>query len=423
MASKNTNLHSAKKAKNDEFYTQLSDIEKEMAHYKDFFKGKVVYCNCDDARESNFFKFFANNFESLGLKKLITTGYKADGKGVKLVYEGDKNGNFMVDDAEVAMTELEGSGDFRSEECVELLKECDVVVTNPPFSLFREYVAQLMEYGKKFLIIGNTQAITYKEIFPYIKNNELWLGCSSFNSGMFFRVPNNYEYADTYKFDRERNGEKVMRVSSICWFTNIPHNKRNEELDLYKKYNETDYPKYDNYDAIEVSKVSEIPMDYEGVMGVPITFLDKYCPTQFEIVDINPHFYTLVEQGLPKPKQLSLASYGKKDPYARILIRRKKAEPIVEVETTDNVSVNEVEQNDVQPTNNVKVAEDNTTSNEVHTPTRRLHSDEDAYIDSITIENGTEIANKHNIRRGIKNKTINLNNSTNDIADDEKLPP
>ena len=324
MASKNTNLHNAKKARNDEFYTQLSDIEKEMAHYKDFFKGKVVYCNCDDARESNFFKFFSNNFESLGLKKLITTGYKADGKGVKLVYEGDKNGNFMVDDAEISVTELEGSGDFRSEECIELLKECDVVVTNPPFSLFREYVAQLMEYGKKFLIIGNTQAITYKEIFPYIKNNELWLGCSSFNSGMFFRVPNDYEYADTYKFDRERNGVKVMRVSSICWYTNIGHSRRNTELDLYKKYSADEFPKYDNYDAIEVSKVTDIPMDYDGVMGVPITFLDKYCPTQFEIIWTTDRGGDgmLDELKLPHTRYDAPVINGK-GLYKRILIRKK----------------------------------------------------------------------------------------------------
>ena len=193
-----------------------------MRHYKEFFKGKVVYCNCDDARESNFFKYFSLNFEHLGLKKLISTGFKADGKGVVLVYEGDKNGNRKVDNEEIVVSELQGNGDFRSAECIEFLKECDVVVTNPPFSLFREYVAQLMEYGKKFLIIGNMNAITYKEIFPYIKNNELWLGMNWIKD---FVQPNG-----------------------------------------------------------EVSKVSEIPMDYEGVMGVPITFLDKYCPSQFEIV-------------------------------------------------------------------------------------------------------------------------------------------
>ena len=305
MANKNTNLHNAKKAKNDEFYTQLSDIEKEMAHYKDFFKGKVVYCNCDDARESNFFKFFSNNFESLGLKKLITTGYKADGKGVKLVYEGDKNGNFMADDEEIVVTELEGSGDFRSEECIELLKECDVVVSNPPFSLFREYVAQLMAYGKKFLIIGSMNAITYKEIFPYIKNNELWLGMNWVKD---FVQP---------------NGE-VKKFGNICWYTNVGHSRRNTELDLYKKYSADEYPKYDNYDAIEVSKVSEIPMDYNGVMGVPITFLDKYCPTQFEIVGMaedngKGQSYDAKWDGLNP----HCVIHGK-NMYKRIFIRKKK---------------------------------------------------------------------------------------------------
>ena len=299
----NANLTNAKKAKNDEFYTQLTDIEKEMRHYKEFFKGKVVYCNCDDARESNFFKYFSLNFEHLGLKKLISTGFKADGKGVVLVYEGDKNGNRIVDDNEIIVSELNGDGDFRSAECVEFLKECDVVVTNPPFSLFREYVAQLMEYGKKFLIIGSMNAITYKEIFPYIKNNELWLGMNWIKD---FVQP---------------NGE-IKKFGNICWYTNIDHKKHNEELDLYRKYDATAYPKYDNYDAIEVSKTCDIPMDYDGVMGVPITFFDKYCPSQFEIVDINPHFYSIVEQGLPKPKQLKIS--GRKDPYARILIRKRE---------------------------------------------------------------------------------------------------
>ena len=288
----NANLTNAKKAKNDEFYTQLSDIEKEMRHYKSFFKDKIVYCNCDDARESNFFKYFSLNFEHLGLKKLITTGYKADGRGVVLIYEGDKNGNRTVEDSEIVTKELEGNGDFRSEECIEFLKEADVVITNPPFSLFREYVAQLMEYGKKFLIIGNMNAITYKEIFPYIKNNELWLGCRTLGSDFFFNVPEDYK--DELMATKTQgggwkiiDGEVMGRVASACWFTNIPHKKRNEELDLYRKYNENDYPKYDNYDAIEVSKVADIPMDYEGVMGVPITFLDKYCPSQFEILGIT----------------------------------------------------------------------------------------------------------------------------------------
>ena len=306
MASKNTNLHSAKKAKNDEFYTQLSDIEKEMTHYKDFFKGKVVYCNCDDARESNFFQYFALNFEYLGLKKLITTGYKESGKGVALIYEGDKNGNFMVDDVEVVMTELEGNGDFRSEECIELLKECDVVVTNPPFSLFREYVAQLMKYGKKFLIIGNKNAITYKEIFPYIKDNELWLGITNPDE---YRLP---------------NGEITQSVKGLCrWFTNIPHNRRNTELDLYKNYSVDEYPKYDNYDAIEVSKVTDIPMDYEGVMGIPITFLDKYCPTQFEIIgQLNVGCF-MDNNGWQGSNGKNMLSVNGKTAYKRVLIRKK----------------------------------------------------------------------------------------------------
>lgn len=284
---KNNNLHTAKATKNDEFYTQLEDIENELKYYKDYFKGKVVYCNCDgflNKEKSNFFMYFSLNYEFLGLKGLICTKYNPNGKGKKYEYYGDLNGNNYPDEEEVFKSELEGDGDFRSEECIELLKKCDIVCTNPPFSLFRQYVAQLFEYNKDFLIIGNVNAISYKEVFPLIKENKMWLGVSSFNKGMYFGVPDDYTYADTYKFDRERNGKKVMRVSSICWFTNLDHKKRHEELVLYKKYNEEEYPKYDNYDAIEVSKVTDIPMDYYGVMGVPITFLDKYCPEQFEIV-------------------------------------------------------------------------------------------------------------------------------------------
>ena len=284
---KNNNLHTAKATKNDEFYTQLEDIENELKYYKDYFKGKVVYCNCDgflNKEKSNFFMYFSLNYEFLGLKGLICTKYNPNGKGKKYEYYGDLNGNNYPDEEEVFTSELEGDGDFRSEECIGLLKKCDIVCTNPPFSLFRQYVAQLFEYKKDFLIIGNVNAISYKEVFPLIKENKMWLGVSSFNKGMYFGVPDDYTYADTYKFDRERNGKKVMRVSSICWFTNLDHKKRHEELVLYKKYNEEEYPKYDNYDAIEVSKVTDIPMDYEGIMGVPITFLDKYCPEQFEIV-------------------------------------------------------------------------------------------------------------------------------------------
>ena len=265
----NTNLSNAKRAKNDEFYTQLSDIENELKHYKNHFAGKVVYCNCDDARESNFFRFFQKKFNDYGLKKLITTSYNENGHGSVLVYEGDTNGNGKLDDNEVKVSELKGNGDFRSEECIELLKESDIVVTNPPFSLFREYIATLVQYDKKFLVIGNKNAITYKEIFPLIKENKLWLGYYCPNE---FRLP---------------NGDTTKKVNGLCrWFTNLDIKKRHEEIILYKKYNEEEFPKYDNYDAIEVSKVCEIPKDYDGIMGVPITFLDKYNPSQFEIVGI-----------------------------------------------------------------------------------------------------------------------------------------
>ena len=315
---KNSNLRAAKAAKNDEFYTQITDIEKELSNYKDFFKGKVVYCNCDDERESNFFKYFSKNFEFLGLKKLITTGYKAEGKGVVLVYEGDKNGNHKVEDDEIVVRQLEDSGDFRSEECVEFLKEADVVVTNPPFSLFREYIKQLMDYGKKFLVIGSMNAITYKEIFPYIKDNELWLGNQNVKE---FRSP---------------NGE-IKKFGNILWYTNIQHKKRNTPIDLYKRYS-NEYPKYDNYDAIEVSKVSDIPMDYDGVMGVPITFLDKYCPEQFEIIGgFNGYKESDEANGLlcgtpteyidknGKIKTWTGPTINKKTCYYRLLIRKRTA--------------------------------------------------------------------------------------------------
>ncbi len=333
---KNNNLHAAKNAKNDEFYTQLSDIEKELNNYKDFFNGKVVYCNCDDPRESNFFKFFSMNFERFGLKKLITTGYKKDGHGVAYVYEGDKNGNRKVDDNEIQVIQLQGNGGYETEECIAFLKEADVVVTNPPFSLFRDYVKQLMDYNKKFLILGNNNAITYKEIFPYIKNNELWLGFSA-NKTMKFQLSDSYEKWD----EMDKNGKKYGKVPAITWFTNIPHNKRNQPLDLYRKYNPTDYPKYDNYDAINVDKVTDIPEDYDGVMGVPITFLDKYCPNQFEIVGLgiaNLGLEIGVRPYKPNHKQYrkEVQKRGQVDgdlymvdendhpivPYARILIRK-----------------------------------------------------------------------------------------------------
>ena len=309
----NTNLNIAKSAKNDEFYTRIEDIEKELKYYKDFFKGKVVYCNCDRAdgeNRSNFFVYFVENFKEFGLKRLICTSYNKGGKGRLCIYNGNTNLNNIID--------MDGDGDFRSEECIKWLEKCDVVVTNPPFSLFREYVAQLVKYGKKFLVVGNMNSITFKEIFPLIKENKLWVGISTFNNGMYFAIPNDYEYKDTYKFKREIDGKKVMRVASICWFTNIEHSKLNLPLDLYKKYNPKDYPKYDNYNAINVDKVTDIPMDYDGVMGVPITFLDKYCPTQFEIVGIHGNCYDYT-----KP-QKSLTINGKKV-YKRIMIRKIKS--------------------------------------------------------------------------------------------------
>lgn len=289
----NTSLHAASRAKNDEFYTQLDDIEKELRHYKHHFKDKTVYCNCDDPRVSNFFHYFSYQFETLGLKKLIATCYKSQAadlfsennseQAVYLVYEGDKNGNRTPDINEIAVNLLKGDGDFRSDECIELLKQADIVVTNPPFSLFREYVAQLIEYDKKFLIIGNKNAITYKEIFPLIKENKLWLG-NGFNAGnAFFKTPNARDFAKGV-YD-EKTG--LVKFRNVNWFTNLDHAKRHEELILYKNYTPEEYPHYDNYNAIEVSKVAEIPCDFDGVMGVPITFLDKYNPQQFEILGIT----------------------------------------------------------------------------------------------------------------------------------------
>lgn len=289
--SNNQNLHKAKDAKKDEFYTQLSDIERELRHYRHHFKDKVVYCNCDDPRVSNFFHYFSYNFERLGLKKLITTCYKNQERdlfsthnseqAIYLEYEGDKNDNNVPDPKEIGIKQLKGDGDFRSEESIELLKQADIVVTNPPFSLFREYVAQLVEYDKQFLIIGSQNAITYKEIFPLIAQNKLWLGYN--NGDMAFRVPDSYEPRAT-RYWEDENGQKWRSMGNIAWFTNLDHSKRHEDIVLYKKYTPEEYPKYDNYDAINVNKVAEIPMDYKGVMGVPITFLDKFSPEQFEII-------------------------------------------------------------------------------------------------------------------------------------------
>ena len=317
---KNNNLHNAKKAKNDEFYTRLEDIEKEMCHYREHFRGKVIYCNCDDPKESNFFKFFSLQFEFLGLKKLISTGYKENGHGVACIYEGDKNENNLPDDSEIQTYELQGNGDFRSEECIEFLKEADVVVTNPPFSLFREVVAQLVEYNKKFLLLGNNNAITYKEIFPLIMSNKMWLGYSN-NKTMEFVLSDSYE-----KWDRIENGKKIGKVPAISWFTNLEHDHRNRPLDLTQRYDPRYYPKYDNYNAIECSKVMDIPRDYDGVIGVPITFLDKYCPTQFRIVDARN--IALNEKQRNKSTMLikdADSAINGKATYARICIKKSKS--------------------------------------------------------------------------------------------------
>ncbi len=312
--SSNKNLRQANKAKKDEFYTQLSDIEKELKYYKDKFKNKVVYCNADDPFESNFFKYFASNFNVLGLKKLIATSYAGspvvggqlslfDVEGLKTakkkephkieineVKDLDDDGAINMADVEWLLkhdknvaTPLKGDGDFRSEESIKILKEADIVVTNPPFSLFREYVAQLMEYKKEFLIIGNTNAITYKEIFKLLKEDKLHTGYTNFNVGMFFVVPDNWE-----KYHHiDDDGNKIARVSTSCWFTNLEVKKHKEDIILHKKYATEEYPEYDNYNAINVDQVKDIPINYSGEIGVPITFIDKYNPDQFEIIALG----------------------------------------------------------------------------------------------------------------------------------------
>lgn len=290
----NKSLHTAKATKQDEFYTQLTDIEKELRHYTAHFADKIVLCNCDDPRVSNFFHYFSHNFERLKLKKLITTCYKNNNadlfsqhdfeQGKYLVYEGDKDGDRLPGPNETAILDLEGDGDFRSAECVELLRQADIVVTNPPFSLFREYVAQLIEHKKKFLIVGNQNAVTYKEVFPLIMGGKLWLG---HNSGdMKFQVPDHYEARGT-RYWVDDGGQKWRSLGNACWFTNLDITKRHEDIVLYKNYDPQSYPSYDNYDAIEVNKALEIPVDYPGVMGVPLTFLDRHNPNQFEIIGVT----------------------------------------------------------------------------------------------------------------------------------------
>lgn len=283
----NENLVSAKKNKNDEFYTQLIDIEKELVHYKDHLKGKVIYCNCD-SYESKFVKYFNDNFDDLELKGFIHS-----------------------------------SCDFRSEESIEMLKQADIVITNPPFSLFREYVAQLIEYDKKFLIIGNQNAITYKEIFPLIKENSMWFGITMNGSNRWFTVPDDYPFRENAAGTKIENGKKMIFVNGVRWFTNLTHQKRNEMLPLYAKQSEKNYPTYDNYDAINIDKVVDIPHDYDGVMGVPITFIDKYNPDQFQIIDCNDirlHGMRIKKYGLIKDKDSAING---KAVYARIAIKHK----------------------------------------------------------------------------------------------------
>lgn len=329
----NKNLNAAKEAKKDEFYTQLEDINNELRHYREHFRGKTVLCNCDDPRVSNFFTYFAYNFEFLGLKRLITTCYKNQDmdlfsqnkseQAIYLIYDGDKNGNNIPDPEEIGIHPLKGDGDFRSKECIELLKQADIVVTNPPFSLFREYVAQLIEYEKKFLIIGHQNAVKYKEIFPLIMQNKIWLGYG-FKGGAGHFIS---KYEDTATASDHREG--MIRVSGVHWFTNLEIKKRNEELILYKNYNPEEYPRYVNYDAIEVSKTELIPCDYDGLMGVPITFMDKYNPNQFEIIGVSLVLGSNKPKDLPKNKQGGPAFYLLRDGvyqrlYDRIVIRKKQ---------------------------------------------------------------------------------------------------
>lgn len=329
----NTSLNKAKQAKNDEFYTQLADIENELHHYKTHFKGKVVYCNCDDPTVSRFFHYFAYNFRHLGLRKLITTCYKNrqpdlfsqhdEDSAIKLEYNGELEADGNVPDIEkIGVQPLKSDGDFRSPECIEILKTVDIVVTNPPFSLLREYFANLMEHRVRFLVVGRMNAIAYKEVFPLIKDNKMWLGITPKGQDMLFDVPPGYE-KELVENGKEGVTYRVVegvikgRLGNAAWFTNLDHKKRREELILYKTYSPDEYPRYDNYDAINVDKVAEIPKDYDGLMGVPISFLDRHNPEQFEIVGLDR---PLITELTGKQSRFKIEGREK---FARIVIRRR----------------------------------------------------------------------------------------------------
>ena len=314
--SKSANLAAARAAKEDEFYTQLADIERELSNYKEHFRGKVVYCNCDDPRVSGFVHYFSHNFETLGLKKLIATCYKNSQPdlfseheseiAVKLEYSGDINGSGVPDPSEFKVEYLQGDGDFQNEESIELLKQADIVVTNPPFSLYRDFVKQLIEHDKKFILVGPQNAITTKELFPLIMSGRMWLGAHS--GVMKFRVPPTKEKEGLVT---DSDGNKFQTFGNICWYTNLDLKKRHEELILFKDYSPEEYPKYDNYDAIEVGEVVDIPRNFDGVMGVPITFLDKHNPAQFEIVGIAKTWFGGASKTYPKQIQVSRSGQRK----------------------------------------------------------------------------------------------------------------
>lgn len=355
----NSNLGAAKIAKKDEFYTQLADIERELKHYKKHFKGKIIYCNADDPRVSNFFHYFSYNFEKLDLEKLITTCYKSQSadlfsqndaeQAIYLQYDGDKSGNRVPDPEEIGVHPLKGDGDFRSPECVALLKQADIVVTNPPFSLFKEYLAQLVAHDKKFVIVGNKNAVTYKEVFTLIQENKMWIGHTPMGKETLFNVPPEVgEELLAKRGDRSWTlvDGVVMARAQSCWFTNLDISKRHEDLILYKHYDPNEYPTYVNYDAIDVAKVADIPVDYAGVMGVPISFMDKYNPDQFEIIGNSDDMQQMKELGVapigedfirgyqeaggtghrsPGMRMLGLLEPKPRPVFKRILVRRKAA--------------------------------------------------------------------------------------------------